>query len=123
MELEDAIIPKLILQPMVENAIVHGLKDRDGGHIFLNAYERENRLTVDIEDDGRGMSEGMLTVLNNRDRDKLKGHIGFYNVDTIIRLHYGLNYGLHAENLKDGGVRITMELPLKFGEEGYKDNV
>lgn len=123
MELEDAIIPKLILQPMVENAIVHGLKDRDGGHIFLNAYERDNRLTVDIEDDGRGMSEGMLTVLNNRDRDKLKGHIGFYNVDTIIRLHYGLNYGLHAENLKDGGVRITMELPLKFGEEGYKDNV
>lgn len=123
MELEEAVVPKLILQPMVENAIVHGLKDRDGGHIFLNAFQNDNRLIVDVEDDGRGMSEEMLNTLNNRDREKLKGHIGFYNVDTIIRLHYGLNYGLHAQNLKDGGVRITLELPLKFGEEVYTGHV
>ena len=122
-ELEEAIVPKLILQPMIENAIVHGLKECQNGHIFLNAYEKDKRLVIDIEDDGCGMSQEMLDILNERNRDKLKGHIGFYNVDTIIRLHYGLNYGLHAKNLESGGVRVTMELPLKYGEEGYIDNV
>lgn len=116
-ELEDAIIPKLILQPIVENAIVHGLKDRDEGYIFLNAYASGKKLVIDIEDNGCGMDEEMLKTLNERDREKLKDHIGFYNVDTIIRLHYGLNYGLQARNLKEGGVRITMELPLLYEEE------
>ncbi|MCR5734954.1 MAG: sensor histidine kinase [Lachnospiraceae bacterium] len=114
MELEDCIVPKLILQPIVENAIVHGLKDRTDGYIFLNVYEKDKRLIIDVEDNGCGMDEEMLATLNERDREKLKGHIGFYNVDTIIRLHYGLNYGLHALNLKDGGVRITLELPIRY---------
>ena len=118
LELEDAIVPKLILQPIVENAIVHGLKDREHGHIFLNAYERAGRLVIYVEDDGCGMDDEMLKVLNTRDSKALKGHIGFYNVDAIIRLHYGLNYGLRAENVKEGGARITMELPLRMsGQE------
>lgn len=116
-EFEDAIVPKLILQPIVENAIVHGLKDRTNGHIFLNAYERNGRLVIYVEDDGCGMDDEMLRILNTRDSKELKGHIGFYNVDAIIRLHYGLNYGLHAENVEGGGARITMELPLKLNAE------
>ncbi len=116
LELEDAIVPKLILQPIVENAIVHGLKDIKEGYIFLNVYARDNRLIIYVEDNGRGMDEEMLNTLNERDRDKLRDHIGFYNVDTIIRLHYGLNYGLSAENLKEGGFRVTMELPLRMEE-------
>lgn len=115
-ELEDAIVPKLILQPIVENAIVHGLKDRTHGHVFVNIYSERDRLIIDVEDDGRGMREEILNMLNERDREKLRGHIGFYNVDTIIRLHYGLNYGLHAQNLKTGGVKVTIELPVRFGE-------
>lgn len=117
-ELEDAIVPKLILQPIVENAIVHGLKDRTNGHIFLNAYEKNGRLIIYVEDDGCGMDEKMLRILNTRDRKELKGHIGFYNVDAIIRLHYGLNYGLHAENMERGGARVTIELPLRFSVDG-----
>lgn len=113
-ELEDVIIPKLILQPIVENCIVHGLKNKDDGHIFLNAYENNSKLTIDIEDDGNGMTEEMLSILNKRDREQLKDHIGFYNVDTIIRLNYGLNYGLKATNLEEGGVRVTVELPIKY---------
>ena len=116
-ELEDAIMPKLILQPIVENAIVHGLKNRTNGHIFLNSYERNGRLVIYVEDDGCGMDEEMLKILNTRDSKELKGHIGFYNVDAIIRLHYGLNYGLHAENVASGGARITMELPLRLNAE------
>lgn len=122
MELEDAIVPKLILQPLVENAIVHGLKEANEGIIFINVYSKDGRLIVAVEDNGCGMDSTMLETLNNRDRNKLKGHLGFYNVDTIIRLHYGLNYGLHAENLKTGGVKITMELPLNFDGKDVTEN-
>lgn len=115
-ELEDAIVPKLLLQPLVENAIVHGLKDRKYGHVFVNAYSKEQNLIIDVEDDGCGIDEEILTILNERDQEKLKGHLGFNNVDKIIRLHYGLNYGLHAQNLTSGGARITVELPLRYGE-------
>lgn len=115
-ELEDAIVPKLILQPIVENAIVHGLKDRTHGHVFLNVYSQKDRLIIDVEDDGWGMDQEILKMLNMRDTDRMKGHIGFSNVDTIIRLHYGLNYGLHAQNLETGGTRVTIELPVRFGE-------
>lgn len=120
MELEDVIVPKLILQPIVENAIVHGLRDREDGYIFLNAYEQNGHLFIDIEDNGRGMDEEMLESLNARDAEKLRGHIGFYNVATIIKLHYGLNYGVYAANLKEGGVRVTIELPIRHGEENVK---
>lgn len=120
MELEDVVVPKLILQPIVENAIVHGLKDREDGYIFLNVYEQNSHLMIDIEDNGRGMDEEMLESLNARDAEKLKGHIGFYNVATIIKLHYGLNYGVYAQNLEEGGVRVTIELPIKRGEEDVK---
>ncbi len=113
-ELEDAIIPKLILQPIVENAIVHGLKEQNEGHIFLNVYERNTHLIIEVEDDGCGMDEEMLNALNSHDRERLRGHIGFFNVDTIIRLHYGLLYGLKAENQETGGVRVTLELPINF---------
>lgn len=120
MELEDVIVPKLILQPIVENAIVHGLRDKEDGYIFLNVYEQKGHLMIDIEDNGWGMDEEMLESLNARDAEKLRGHIGFYNVATIIKLHYGLNYGVYAANLKEGGVRVTIELPIRHGEENVK---
>lgn len=119
-ELEDVIVPKLILQPIVENAIVHGLRDKEDGFIFLNVYEQNGHLMIDIEDNGWGMEEEMLENLNARDSEKLRGHIGFYNVATIIKLHYGLNYGVYAANLEDGGVRVTIELPIRRGEENVK---
>ena len=52
--------------------------------------------------------------LNSRDREKLVGHIGFYNVDTIIRLHYGQEYGLHVDKPREGGTRVSILLPLKW---------
>ena len=111
MELEDWIVPKLIVQPIVENAIIHGLAGREGGHVFLNAYEKEKQLCIEVTDDGCGMDAQIIEQLNTRDRDNLRGHIGFYNVDTIIRLYYGEGYGLHAELLPNGGTKVTMVLP------------
>ena len=112
-ELEDCIVPKLIVQPIVENAIIHGLKEREHGHIFVYVYEEEGKLYIDVSDDGCGIEEAVLALLRDRDRERLKGHIGFYNVDTILRLYYGEEYGLFAENLESGGARIRISLPVE----------
>lgn len=112
LELEDCMVPKMIIQPIVENAIIHGLKERENGHIFLNVYEEEEVLCIEVYDDGCGMDEMILGLLRERNREELKGHIGFYNVDTIIRLHYGTQYGLYAENQAEGGARVCVTLPV-----------
>lgn len=112
LELEDCMVPKLIIQPIVENAIIHGLKERKNGHIFINIYEEKEMLYIEVYDDGCGMDETILGLLRRRDREALKGHIGFYNVDTIIRLHYGTQYGLYAENQAEGGARVRVTLPV-----------
>ena len=112
LELEECMVPKMIIQPIVENAIIHGLKERENGHIFLNIYEEEETLFIEVYDDGCGMDETILGLLKKRNREELKGHIGFYNVDTIIRLHYGTQYGLYAENQEQGGARVRITLPI-----------
>lgn len=112
LELEDCMVPKMIIQPIVENAIIHGLKEQENGHIFLNIYEEEETLYIEVYDDGCGMDETILGLLKERNREELKGHIGFYNVDTIIRLHYGTQYGLYAENQPEGGARVRITLPI-----------
>ena len=117
MELEDCIVPKLIIQPIVENAILHGLKDQEEGQIFLNVYEKQGKLYIEVIDDGCGMSEEMIGLLNSKDRVALKGHIGFYNVDTILRLYYGEEYGVYAEAEAQKGTRVILTLPIHKEEQ------
>ena len=112
LELEDCMVPKMIIQPIVENAIIHGLKERENGHIFINIYEEREMLCIEVYDDGCGMDQTILGLLQERNREELKGHIGFYNVDTIIRLHYGTQYGLYAENQAEGGAKVRVTLPV-----------
>ena len=118
MELEDCIVPKLIIQPIVENAVLHGVKEQDAGHIFLNVYAQNGRLYIEVTDSGAGMSEEMIQLLNSRDREALKGHIGFYNVATILRLYYGEVYGVYAESKKSGGTKVVLVLPINLEEMG-----
>lgn len=122
MELEDCIVPKLILQPIVENAIIHGLKEQEEGEILLNIYEKQNVLYIEVIDDGCGMSEEMLSLLNSRDREVLKGHIGFYNVATILRLYYGEAYGVSAQSGYEKGTRVTLTIPVN-GEKQNAESI
>lgn len=117
-ELEECIVPKLIIQPLVENAIIHGLADREDGHVFLNAYEKARILYIEVTDNGSGMDSEIIKQLNSHDHDSLKGHLGFYNVDTIIRLYYGDGYGLHAMLMPEGGTKVTVTLPERR-EDSY----
>lgn len=103
-------IPKLILQPLVENSIVHGFADGQGGSIVLDIKEDEENITISVTDNGSGIPGDVLESINSHNKAKLNGHHGVYNVDTIIRLHYGENYGITAES-ENGKTVVSIKLP------------
>ena len=113
MELEERIVPKLILQPIVENAILHGLKECEEGSIFINIYEKDDVLLIEVSDDGIGIEEEVAKQINERSMEKRIGHIGLRNVDAILSLHYGAQYGVSAERIAEGGTKVTLRLPGK----------
>lgn len=124
-ELSEIFVPKLMIQPIVENAMIHGLADCDNGtiHVKVHRLEEQGLLCIEVIDNGCGISDEVLKCLNSRDREKLSGHIGFYNVDMVIRLHYGDGYGLQAERRREGGTCVRILLP--DGEqncEGLENN-
>jgi two-component system sensor histidine kinase YesM len=115
-ELAGLKIPKLIIQPIVENAVIHGLDDCEEGHIWIKAWQEEGQLLIEVTDDGCGINEEVMEHLNSRNREQLSGHIGFCNVDTIIRLHYGEAYGLQVERPAGGGTRVRIAIPVRKEE-------
>ena len=118
-ELYDCLVPKMILQPIVENAILHGLNGVSGSVIRVTAREEgETLLRVTVTDNGRGFPEEMLGRPYRRDKGLAKGHLGLYNVDMILRRNFGEDYGLILEP-GDGGVgaSVTAVLPIRYEEE------
>lgn len=117
-ELEDCLVPKMILQPIAENAILHGLDGVEQGAILVQARAEEERLFISVQDNGRGLPPELEGPYARRDRELSRGHLGLYNVDTILRKHYGEGYGLYLSNVSGGsGACITAVLPLRWEEE------
>lgn len=111
---------KLIIQPILENAIYHGMEYMDGdGIITLKAYCDEKNLWMDIADNGLGMTpdvaEGLMTR-NQKSRGKGSG-IGLRNVDERIKLYFGNDYGLTIHSEPDEGTTVSIHLPAIQYEE------
>lgn len=106
-------IPKLIIQPLVENAIIHGLRMKEAGIIKVFASKNNDAIILSVQDDGIGIDDEMIQFINTHQWKQIDGHIGMYNVDSILRLHYGVNSGLHAQRLEEGGTLIQITLPYK----------
>lgn len=106
-------IPKLIIQPLVENAIIHGLRMKETGIIKIFASKNNDAIILSIQDNGIGIDDEMMQFINTHQWKQIDGHIGMYNVDSILRLHYGVNSGLHAQRLEEGGTLIQITLPYK----------
>lgn len=116
-ELYDCLVPKMILQPIVENAILHGLRDASGSVIHVRAAEEGGILHIAVTDNGRGFPTQMLGPYR-RDKDLAKGHLGLYNVDMILRRNFGEEFGLFLEPGDDGvGARVIATLPARYEEE------
>ncbi len=123
-ELMDCIIPKLLLQPIVENAVLHGLEDQRNGHIRIEARtagDEDEILQIFVTDNGKGISDEMIRILEEQDEEELSGHLGLNHVGTILRIYYGRQYGLKASRIeKDGvveGTRMTISLPISREKE------
>lgn len=115
---------KLILQPLVENAVQHGIRPNGGkGTIKIRLEAAEDDMQVTVFDDGVGMDEDKLLQLRNTiegQQDTGKG-VGLKNVHERIRTTCGSQYGLRIDSRKHVGTSITMFLPIKREEDTYED--
>ena len=111
--LEKVMIPKLIIQPLVENGILHGLEPKkEGGTILITIAEREKKLVIAVEDDGVGADEAEI-VKKMKDGDGGKDTFALKNIDDRIRLRYGNSYGLRFESKPGEGTRVLVVMPLE----------
>ena len=113
---QHCIVPKMVLQPLVENAIIHGVADLEEGYIKLWAESDGDDLLLRVSDNGKGIEPEVLARLA-RHEDIPGGHLGLNNVDRIIRLYYGEGYGLTAASDGGNGSCITLRLPMTKGED------
>jgi len=121
-------IPKLTLQPIIENAIMHGLERKLGsGKIAIDIDIVDERLIIKIADDGIGMDEMTLSRINDRlnvvsvkgiipDLTQEEG-IGLVNVNKRLKLQFGEHYGLRVNSIKNFGTSVDITLPL-FTKDG-----
>ena len=118
----DVIVPSMVLQPIVENAIKHGLAPKiEGGKIIVRSrLQSEHHLRIDIEDDGVGMASvngrfGERRRYTRDDNDGTQLHtegIGMHNVAERLRVLYGANAHMAVQSSPGRGTRISIELPL-----------
>lgn len=115
-ELGKYLIPVMSLQPLVENAIVHGLeKKKEGGLLRIVGYEKNSDIYIEIIDDGVGIEEGMIKILKNS-KEAINGHttgLGIHNVDLRIKKYFGSKYGLSIESKLGEGTKVTVKIPKK----------
>jgi two-component system, LytTR family, sensor kinase len=101
----DVFVPSMLLQPIIENAIKHGLAPRlEGGEIHLRTRHRDGRLTIEISDNGMGMSSERL-------REVYGGGIGISNVHERLRLLYGDQFDMGIRSQPGEGTQIRIEIP------------
>lgn len=118
------LVNRLILQPLVENAIYHGIKPGlKPGRIRISGVEYDDYLQLAVEDNGVGMSRETLDrVLRQMEGRQAGDSVGLINVHQRIRLIYGAEYGLSISSLAGEGCRIEVKLPKERKEEGNDDS-
>ncbi|MBD2847057.1 sensor histidine kinase [Paenibacillus sp. IB182496] len=112
-------VPKLILQPILENAIVHGIEEKPGvGHIAIRCREEGADLVMEVEDNGVGMSEAQVAALLAGDEPEPSGRtrVGVRSVHMRIQLLFGERYGIDVRSRLNEGTRIRIRMPKAKGE-------
>lgn len=115
-ELNEQSIPKMTLQPLVENALYHGIKNKRGkGNITISGEVFDDYFVLYVKDNGIGMAPDRLTEVKNSLLEKSpsgKGVYGLYNVNERIKLKFGDRYGISIESTYNEGSSISVKLPL-----------
>lgn len=119
-KLLDYRIPKLTLQPIVENAVYHGLEMiPDEGIIAITAYETAEGVVIEVFDNGGGMPEEELNRIRKSMREPIDyaDHLGLANVLERLQLHYGGEYGISLDSIHGRGTNVVYRLPKMTGPE------
>lgn len=112
-EVLNVVVPFLALQPLVENAVRHGLAGRSGGSVEITARDEGSDCLITVEDDGIGMDPDALRsgtgdVLSDGEQ---AAHVGLSNVDHRLRAAFGNDYGLVVETAPGAGTKVIMRVP------------
>ena len=118
----DDKIPRITLQPIVENAISHGLRSskKDSKCIWIRGYHKDGNLLIEIKDNGVGMDAAKINEdlkLNSLERVEAGNSIGILNVNARIKKAFGTGYGLFVESVENEGTTVTITLPVRKEDE------
>lgn len=125
------MIPKLTLQPILENSIIHGIELKlEEGVARISISRTQSRLIIKVSDNGVGMSRETLEKLNAKLGSKEeevrnsaqpeKGGVALVNVNNRIHLLFGEEYGMHVYSLEDVGTTVEMSIPVIYNENELK---
>ena len=119
-ETQGLYVHKLLLQPLVENAIYHGIKTkRDGGNILISIRRESEELIMQVIDNGMGMDQETVENLNAAIQGEkgVKSGYGLYNVNARIAISHGKEYGIFIESEKGVGTTATIRYPLIYSSD------
>lgn len=126
-ELMTQEVIKIMLQPVIENSLMHGIEPMNGmGKIIVRARQEEEKFILTVEDNGVGISQEKLEELYTRlaaGSEELPERIGIKNVHDRIRLQYGPDYGIEICSKMGEGTTVAFVLPIKQMEEGINDDL
>lgn len=110
---EDISIPCLLIQPLVENAVIHGVKNKKNGIIVIQAKVCKDYLEIMVFDNGGGMNQETIDKILNQSEELEQESIGLTNVSQRICLTYNVKQGLYIKSKKDKYTRIDIRIPLE----------
>ncbi len=118
-EISSVHIIKLVLQPIIENAIYHGLKYKESkGLLIIRGYAKENNAVLEIIDNGVGMSKETLDHIFEKHKVNYHSNgVGVYNVQKRLQLYYGNDYGIIYQSEKGKGTVATIHIPIPGKQE------
>ena len=123
-EIKNYCTVKLIVQPILENAVYYGVKDMEDGEIVVRGFKGDDGdIYITVSDNGFGMSNSQTELLLTDDtRVRKKGSgVGLINGQRRIQLRFGQQYGLKIESEPDEGTTVTIHLPaIEYNEENQK---
>lgn len=110
-------IIKLVLQPIIENAIYHGLKYKGSkGFLVVRGYQEGEKAVLEVEDNGVGMDEETLSHIFEKHKVNYQSNgVGVYNVQKRLKLYYGEEYGIVYKSRKNEGTRAVITIPMETG--------
>ena len=110
---------KITLQPLIENALYHGLNMIDEGHIIIRIFEDQDDVILEVEDNGVGMSEEQISELFENDITDKHG-IGVKNVNDRIKIYFGEKYGITIRSELDEGTCVSIRIPKITEDDKYE---